>query len=261
LLGKREARHQPGAPGKKRQDRVSIGPAEFRRKATMKKIILLALAAASVSAFALPATAMAEDVPLHAKEVALNTPFKIDGVGGATLRGGFGLVNCTASSGSATFTSSTTGTLSQTFTGCTAFGVPCKTAGQPEKTIVTTTLVFHLLTVEDTVTGATGPGVLVTPNVDAGGQNHFATFECPPFGKFEVRGTGLIGTITKPSCGQKSKEATVQFSPQAAGSTVQTHKTVVGTTVEYNLTTNTQESSEEAEGTITFSNEPTLECT
>jgi hypothetical protein len=231
----------------------------------MKKLILLALAAASVAAFALPATAMAveEDVPLHAKEVTLNVPQTIDGLA-ATLRGAFGSVKCTASSGTATFITTTTGTLTQTFTGCTAFGVPCQ-SGATSGVIETTLLDFHLLTVEDSfVAGSKGPGVLVTPNTTTG---VFAHFECPPFGKFTVEGKGLIGTITKPACGAKSTEATIQFSPKEAGSTVQTHKTVVGTTTEYNLTTNTQESSEEAEGTITFKDgsgvkkEVTLECT
>jgi hypothetical protein len=243
----------------------------LEKEATMsKKIILLALAAASVAAFALPATAMAveEDVPLHAKEVPLNLAQTIDGVGAVTLRGTFGSITGTSWSGTATFTSSTTGTLQLTIKGLKAFGVPCKTPGQPAETIVTTPLEFHLLTVEDSfVAGSKGPGVLITSNVDPEGHPHFFTFECPPFGTFIVRGSGLIGTITKPACSGKSSEATIQFSPKAAGSNVQTHKTVVGTTTEYFLTTNGGESSLEAEGTITFKDslgnkkEVTLECT
>jgi hypothetical protein len=225
-----------------------------------KKIIILALAAAGVAAFALPATAMAEDLPVHLVGFTLNKELSIDGGGEATLRSSVGTANCTASSGKAILTSTTTGTLSLTFTGCSAFGVPCHSSGQLGGTIVWTTLVFHLVTVEDRTTGATGPGLLVTPNVDAGGNNHFVTIECPPFGIFVVRGNGVIGTLTKPACGQESTEATIQFIPQAAAPTVQTHKTVVGTTVEYNLTVNGNESSLETEGTLT-GNKAKLECT
>lgn len=219
----------------------------------MKKIILLALAAASVAALlALPAAAMAEDVPLHVIPAPSGSK-TIDGVGHATLTASFGKITCESSSGTATFENSTTGSFEQTFHGCTEpFGGKCTTAGQPEGTITTTTLPFHLLTVEDTVTKATGPGVLVTPAV---GTKHFATFKCPLVGERKVEGNGLIGTITLPECGKESTEATISFSSSSQG--VQTHKTVVGTTEEYTL----ENASEDAEGTITLGTKAKLECT
>jgi hypothetical protein len=234
---------------------------DLEKEATMsKKIILLALAAASVAAFALPATAMAEDVPLHLVPQPSGVKI-IDGQGPATWRWPGGSITSTSWSAAVQFTSTTTATFNATFKGSRAFGVPCKTPGAAAETIETTSLVFHLLTVEDSFVPATGPGVLITPNVNEKGEAHFATIECPPFGTFVVRGTGLIGTITKPACGGESKEVTIQFSPKAAGSNVQTHKTVVGTTTEYFPTINGGEASLEAEGTITLGTAARLECT
>jgi hypothetical protein len=234
-----------------------------RKEGTMsKKITLLALVAAGVAAFVLPATAMAaeEDVPLHLIPKPEGTKL-IDG-GAAALRGSFGSVTCTSSSGTATFSSTTTGTLTQRFSGCTAFGGSCQTPGQLNGVIVTTSLEFHLLTVEDSFTRITGPGVLVTPNVNSKGEPHFATFQCSFFGEFVVRGNGLIGTIIRPACGESSEGVTFQFSPMSAGSSLQTHRTVVGTSTEYFLRINGGESSEEASASITLGlTEAQLQCT
>jgi hypothetical protein len=241
-----------------------------------KKIILLALAAASMAGFALPATAMAveEDVPLHVVPKP-EGPKTTDGVGNATLTGSFGTVTCTASSGKATFESTTTGTFEQTFTGCTLNGTggtgPCTTEGLASGTITTTELPFHLLTVEHTpANGTKGPGVLITPNKTTG---VFAHFICLGFIKFTVEGNGLIGTITKikhnggggtrPPCEEtqftEGNEATIEFSSSSTG--VQTHKTVVGTSTEYSLSQAGAPASEDAEGTITLGNTAKLECT
>lgn len=219
-----------------------------------KKIILLALAVASVAAYAMPAAAMAEDVPVHVVPAPIGAK-TIDGEGVTTFTASFGSLSCTSSSGTATFTNSTTGTLEQTFRGCTEpFGGKCTTTGQPEGTITTPTLEFHLLTVEDSVTKATGPGILVTPN---GG--HFATFKCPLIGEVTIGGNGLIGTITSPKCGETSSQATIQFSSSSTG--VQTHKTVVGTTTEYSLSSGSGAASEDMSMLITLGETRLLECT
>lgn len=220
-----------------------------------KKIILLALAVASMAAFALPATAMAI-TPVHAVPAPVGAK-TVDGEGSATLTGGFGSVICTASKGTATFENSTTGTFEQTFTGCTLGGSSpsCNSSGQPAGTITTQTLPFHLATVEDTVTKSTGPGILVTPNAATG---QFAVFTCGFLG-FTVKGNGLIGTITKPACGAESSEPTVQFSSSSTG--VQTHKTLVGTATEYSLENLGAAASEDASGIITLGSAAKLECT
>ena len=220
-----------------------------------KKIILLALAAASVAAFALPAMAMAEDAPLHLVPQPIGTK-TVDGEGTAVLTSPGGNITCTSSNGTVTFSTSTTGTFEQTFHGCTGpFKEPCTTSGQPSGTITTTQLPFHLVTVEDSVTHATGPGVLVTPNETTG---DFAHFTCG-FINVNVAGNGLIGTITNVACGASSSEPTIEFSSSSAN--VQTHKTVVGTTTEYSLTSGGSAASEDASGKITLGEATKLECT
>lgn len=229
----------------------------------MKKIILLALAAASVAAFALPATAMAveEDVPVHAVGAPLNTPLTVDGEGHATLTGVLAqTITCARSEGTIEFTTTTTGHFEQTFHECVdGNGNPCTSAGQPSGTITTEKLEFHLLTVEDSVTHATGPGVLVTPKEVEAGVKRFARFTCGIIVQ-TVAGNGVIGTIKTPACGSKSNQSTIEFS--SSSSAVQTHKTVVGTKEEYSLTAFGASASEDASGIITFGAvEPTLTCT
>lgn len=234
-----------------------------------KKIILLALAVASMAAFALPAAALAaeSDTAVHVVPKPEGTK-TIDGAAGATLTGGFGNVVCTANSGTATFESTTTGTFQQTFTGCTLGASKCTTAGQPEETIKTQSLPFHLVTVEHspaTVPPVHGPGVLVTPNAATG---QFATFTCGFLG-FTVKGNGVIGTITSPVCGAESTEAKIKFSSSATG--VQTDKTVVAsdpekpattyTATEYSLENLGAKASQDAEGTMTLGTKAKLECT
>jgi hypothetical protein len=219
-----------------------------------KKITLLALAAVSAVLFALPAMAMAE-VPVHVvpKPEGSKT---VDGVGVATLTGGFGSVECKANSGKAEFTSTTKGTFEQTFTGCNLGPQPCTTAGSPSGTITTQSLPFELLTVEHTPTNGTrGAGILVTPNAATG---QFATFTCGFLG-FTVKGNGLVGTITAPACGGSSTSVTVSFSSSATG--VQTHKTVVNTETEYSLENLGSKASEDAHGTITLGTAATTNCT
>jgi hypothetical protein len=224
-----------------------------------KKIILLALAVASMAAFALPAPAVAveEDVPVHLVPAPVGTKTVTGGT--AVLTGSFGSIKATSSSGTITFTNSTTGTIQLTLKGFSAFGVSCQSAGQPSGVVALTTLEFHLLTVEDTSTHATGPGMLITPTKNEKGETHFATFECPPFGKFVIGGNGLIGTTTQ-KCGESKTEPELIFSPVSAGSKVQTHKTVVGTPTEYNLTTNGGEASLEMSLRVALGTAK-LECT
>jgi hypothetical protein len=220
-----------------------------------KKITLLALAAVSAVLLALPAMAMAE-VPVHVTPKPEGSK-TVDGVGVATLTGGFGSVECAANSGKAEFTSTTKGTFEQTFTGCKLAGSSCTTSGQAVAgTITTQSLPFDLVTVQHTpANGTSGAGLLVTPNAATG---QFATFTCGFLG-FTVKGNGLIGTITSPACGVSSTSATVSFSSSATG--VQTHKTLTGTETEYSLENLGSKASEDAHGTITLGTSAKLECT
>jgi len=225
-----------------------------------KKIILLALAAVSAAAFVLPATAMAveEDVPLHVvpKPVAA-TPV------GSTL-----LTTWSAASGitfeckkgvtgSATWESSTTGQINLTFNECFFGTFKCEGTSPVEAApnIKTTELPFHLVTAEHPTTHAKVPAVLITPG--AGG--HFATFKCGSF-PFKVTGTGIIGRIESPACGNSSKTMNIVFEITKHGE--QTYRTVVGTpATEYDLLVNNETAALTGTTTITFAQETKLECT
>jgi len=231
-----------------------------------KKIILLTLAAASVAAFVLPATAMAveEDVPLHMVPAPVGVK-TVDGEGESFLKGGFGTIKTTSWSGTATFTSSTTGTIVFTWKGFSSPTGTCTTAGQPAGTVVSTELPFHLVTVRHEHNAAiTGPGVLITPNAATGAIAHF---DCPLFPNTTITGNGLVGTITNPACNASSKEPTISFTSKSAG--VQTHTTVVSTNAgvvgatptSYGLQAFGGPASLDASGKITLGTEAKLECT
>lgn len=74
----------------------------------------------------------------------------------------------------------------------------------------------------------------------------------------EVKGTGVIGAITSPTCGNSATTSTVQFT---GGSGVQAHKKVDGTETDYHLTSNGAEASESTTATVTFPVNTKLECT
>ena len=221
-----------------------------------KKIMLLALAAVSAVVFALPATASAL-IPLHLKTAPLGAQ-PIDDVtpGNPTLTTAGVKIECNTFTGSATFddTGGTTGKISLSFSNnCkeSIFGTSCNSPGKAAGTIETTSLPFHLVTLANNK-----PGVLVTPSADGS----FAHVECFFGGiKFTVSGNGLVGTITQPACGGKSKDATIDFNATAAG--VQEHTTVAGTPTVYRLQKEGENAAQDSIGTLTLSNEPTLECT
>jgi hypothetical protein len=207
--------------------------------------MLFALAVASVAAYALPAAAMAEDIPVHL----VPKP-----TGARPITGGASVlttvnnetVSCKKVSGNATFETGTTGTLALTFE------QECKgKIGGIEAACanIATTGSFHLLTVP-----TSQPGVLITPPA----SGVFAEFKCAGILNFKVTGNGVIGTITAPKCGAEAESATLKFEG-AAG--VQKHKLVEGTTTKYNLLTNGKESAIAAEGTVALGGKTLLECT
>jgi hypothetical protein len=185
-----------------------------------KKVMLLALAVVSAVAFALPPVAMAEDEPLHieptptAASNALGGTMKLSTIGGTTL-------TCEKVTGVIHWETGTTGKIDLTFeNNCISnlFGVSCSS-------VTTTELPFHLLTLP-----SQKPGVLITP----GANGHVATFTCGGgLVKAVINAGGLVGTITSPFCGGESTTMAWQFRASADG--VQEHKTVAGTTTEYDL--------------------------
>jgi hypothetical protein len=226
-----------------------------------KKIMLLALAAVTAAMFAVPATASATFVPLHLEPTPAS--FSING-GAATLRGPIGTIKCEKVAGTATpEAGGTTGKVTLTFGGgCNLGGVVCTSTGEAAGNIKTEELTYHLLTLDAHGTGVTGShaqaGILMTPNANT----LFAKFVCQtPFfpTTVEVKGNGVLGTITSPTCGTSSTTSTMAFQPAAAGSSTQTHRythgaTAATTTGPFNLTASGGEASQEATATLTAKN-------
>lgn len=239
----------------------------------IKRTILVACIA--VLAFAaLPALAAAEEVTSNPSNPYLEgikegTKFTIAG-GEIKWTGSAATFKCKKYSGSGEFYDPETGSLTLTFEECNGpFNAVCTTPGQKSGVITTTTLPFHLKTLEH---GVVKPGVLITPGPEEVSQGkHFETFECPIVGKVIIGGNGLIGALTKPEEGVASNTLTLSFSSTEPGSTTQTHRKVTNDETEYDLKTSipgigggeTSTTAEDAESVITFAEEmkPTLKTT
>jgi hypothetical protein len=212
-----------------------------------KKIMLLALAVASVAMFALPAAASAQEIHLEGI-----TSFSGTAGAGSLTAEGEPIITCESGDVSGTVSAGgTTGEISLDFTGChttvLGFTAKCRTTGSALDNTIKSSGVFHLITISSGV-----PGILVTPVV--------TTITCAGISN-TVTGGNIIGTITSPACGAKSKSMTTKF--VAAGS-VQEHKTYTGST--FNLTAKTGEGAAKPAGlvstaTVTSEKEGTLNCT
>ena len=230
----------------------------------MKKMILLALAAASVAMFALPAVASAGT--WHALNAGAFTGH--GGTSELTTTAG-NRVHCTGVTLAGSYDTTTTGTLTLKFSTCVGpFNVHCQSAGAATGEIVTTTLPFHNVILDTTKVeekDVHDPGVLITP----GANEHFATFVC--FGiTTVVKGNGILGEITAPKCGESSTSATLSFARATSGGTpVAGHQkwtqvTTSGTTYGLNASVGggaASPASMEGSGTVTFGNEVTMDCT
>jgi hypothetical protein len=233
---------------------VGIGllPAPEKGTIMIKKTMLLALAAAAL--FALPSAASAQEI--HFKNVTTFT-----GSGGA-----FSLaatnepkISCTASDSFGGFNagSTTTGTISLTFSGCTAelLGIKgnCSTASDAGTSFITSSATFHLVT-----TSTSKPAIVLTPVT--------TTITCIGFSRVEVTGKGVIGTITSPACGSTSSELSVSFETEGP---LQRHTEYTG--IRYDLsadtensaggTSNTSTAALSGSATLKSATEGTLECT
>jgi hypothetical protein len=210
-----------------------------------KKIMLLALAVAAL--FALPSVASAQEA--HISGV---SNFTGSGGAGSLQATGEPTISCTASTNTGKFDtgSTTTGTITLDFTGCTAtfFGIKanCNTSGGASGTIASSGT-FHVITTNNK------PGILVTPVA--------TTIICAGFSNTTVEGK-IIGTITSPACGVASKTITTVFT--SSGST-QEDKSYTG--VNYNLTAQTSGGSKVESGltsgnvTLNSTTAGTVECT
>lgn len=160
------------------------------------KKTLLAAALAAFAFTALPAVASAYEVDYEAPH------FTVSG-GHTELTTPSTVVTCTSVTGTGEFANSTSGTVKLTFHGCKASGTNCKSAGQANGTITTTTLGFDI----GTTPSPAKPEIVMTPNA-----GHFATFTCA-FGlvKVVVSGNGVVGAITSPGVNEESSEMTLNF--------------------------------------------------
>jgi hypothetical protein len=245
-----------------------------RQRTMNKKIIMLALAAATAAVFAMPSAASATLQSLHTTP----TPAKLDiaGVGQVKLRtitfGGTSTITCNTVTGTATpEAGGTTGTLTLRFGGsCTSATGTCTSSSPIDSSgfITTTPLPYHLVTIDVTKTPTTvAPGILVTP----GSGGAVAHWICGGFVSTTLGGNGLLGTITSPACGGTSSTKTISF--KAAGeTTTQQHRFTEGlteatTTGAWSLTKELNPASLEAHATLTATNsvgakvESKLDCT
>ena len=227
------------------------------------KTMLLALVVVSGLLYALPSMASAAgwDIDPAPTEKSPLT-FTSSGAKASLVTAG-GNFSCTASSGTGKYTSQTTGNITITFTGCatTFFGFPitCTSSGQSSGTIKTTeNLVFHNIMIESTAQVAGGtPGILVTPN-----SGHFATFVCAG-NTVVVGGTGVIGDISSPKCGETSTTSTLKFEASGVGVQKYTQEETTGTKYDQTSSKNggaPETASQEAEGKVTFNQAATITC-
>jgi hypothetical protein len=214
-----------------------------------KKMMLLALGVAAV--FAIPSAASSQEIHINP-----SSNFSISGTGRFLAGQNEPTLSCTNTAGSGSYNagSTTTGSITLDFTGCTFefFGLKgnCNTAGAPSGTIASSGT-FHLITIS-----SGKPGMLVTTTT--------TTFICAGFTSLELTGD-VIGTITSPACGVSSKTVTVSYVSTGTVPPVQEHRLYTG--VEHFLRTRTDGSATEVaaglSGTITLESAfaGTIECT
>jgi hypothetical protein len=184
-----------------------------------KKMMLLTLAVAGMTMFALPAASSAQEI--HWEGL---SQFTGDATAGTVVSEGEPTTTCETGDVTGTVSAGgTTGTISIDLTGChtTVFGLTakCHTSGSPLDNTIKMSGTFHLITTTD------GPAMLITFEP--------VTKICAGISNTITQGN-VIGTITSPKCGETSKLMTINF---AATSGSQDHKLYTG--VNYDLTATT----------------------
>jgi hypothetical protein len=213
-----------------------------------KKTMLLAIVVSSVALFALPSMGSASEIHF---EGATGVAFVAHGGANIPHAANEPAITCETGQASGEFTSETTGVVKGYVSGChfTVFGITakCHTTGSPLDNTIASEGTFHLITTTD------GAAMLGTPAA--------TIVICAGVSNIEVGGS-LITTITKPACGETTKEATGVASTTNG---VQTHRIYTGK--EYFPTAKTLpngavlETGVDAEATITFEKSLKLVCT
>ncbi len=224
-----------------------------------KKIMVLALAVACAALFALPAAASAQS--WHNSST---SAFTVSGSGG-TLTSADGIsVSCTKTTGSGSFSTTTGGSASLVFEGCTAFGFGCNSPGQSGNKIAVTNSFDAIEPTTTTASNNITPGVLLTPSGTSEltpGKKFLVEFSCA-LSSTKLYGNGIIATIHNPdpSCGVASKTFGLVFESSAQG----TPKDLTWTGTTYDLITNATSHptwSFDGTTTLTFASSQTITCT
>jgi len=200
-----------------------VGNTKQKGMTMSKKMMLLALAVASMTMFALPAASSAQEIHLEGIE-----KFTGEATAGTLVASGEPTITCEKGDVTGTVSAGgTTGTIALDFTGChtTVFGFTAKcktsTAGGLDNTIKSSGS-FHMITTTD------GPAILVTTDP--------TEIVCAGISNTRVEGA-VIGTVTAPKCGESSKLMTINFAAVTGNPTTQAHERYTG--FDYDLTAKT----------------------
>jgi hypothetical protein len=235
----------------------------------IRKITLLALAAACTAMFALPSVASAGEWTLDRDTD--NPTFTITGGAGKltaeSLSDGSTLtVECTATTGSGAYSSATTGTISLLFTGCknTPIGVSCTSPGTPTGTIVASGHITNVYLKANVDPKLRTPGITIT---GLGGSTTatMSTFTC-----FFITTTvtGSINGHIESECDESARTtANIEFksNPATEGEPFWRYVTENTSLQPDELTVNTatthRRGSIDATGTVHFAKSSKVTCT
>jgi hypothetical protein len=191
-----------------------------------KNLMLLALLAISVVLFALPTVASAGEWELD------NTDgtFTVTKVTNSAFVFGSTIVTCTGLTGSGTYTSKTTGTITLDYSGCKegVFGTDCTNAGGAAGTILVNNKVFHNVIIGNAGDINTPIGILITGSSGT-------ELSCG-FGLVTVKTTGnVIGEIETPKCGTAGTTYNLNFDSATGSPSTQKYEQVTTTGTKYDM--------------------------
>jgi hypothetical protein len=194
-----------------------------------KKMMVLAAALTALAFAALPAVASAGEPQTHCINGAASCSFTVHGGPAGWNTASAGSTNCSSVTGSGTM-GTTTGSMALVFHGCTesVFGSACTTSGQPSGTIATTALIYHNIYAS---AGKSSPAILITPNATSGIFSHYTC--AGGLVTKTISGNGLIGTLTKPKCGETTNVFEFALEQSVAGT--QKHMQITGAGTKYDL--------------------------
>jgi hypothetical protein len=224
-----------------------------------KKMMVLALAVASTAMFALPTVASAQSWHLNQ-----TTSFSVTSFGANVTSTDGTTFTCTSLTGAGTFSTTTGGSMSFVYHGCTGpFGFACTTTGQSSGTIAVS-YTFDGIMVTSTVS-TKDPGILFTPTgitEPTPGKKLVSEYSCLGI-SIKVFGNGMIGTIHSPAapCGQTASTWGLNFESSSAGH--QKDKLWTGTEYDLASTASASHPTTSFDGTTTlhFAAARTLNCT